>query len=141
MKTTKITVNIPVNTYSVPTEIRQEAVQLICNAFLYGRSDRFFHPYNDGCYRKATRCAYRRPANNKGDFFYGFDDKDYCEERGGEFYEIRGCEMKAAFEALRKAGYHIFRSNEYGSWMGYVCDAKPFLERGYEVTEFTDFID
>ena len=53
--------------------------------------------------------------------------------------------MKAAFEALRKAGYHMFRVRYYGSWMGYVAYEKPYFRDGdtvgTEVTEFTDFID
>lgn len=148
----EITINIPTNTYSVPTEIRQEAVQAICDAFLYGGCDRCFHPYHDGV-RTATRCAYRKPkaVNQYGKpvdgrgWFYGFESKSRCERNGIEFYEIRGCEMKAAFEALRKAGYHMFRVRYYGTWMGYVAYEKPYFRDGdtvgTEVSEFTDFID
>lgn len=49
--------------------------------------------------------------------------------------------MKAAFKALRNAGYHMFRIYEYGSWKGYICDKKPFYDGGTEVTTFNDFID
>lgn len=33
----EITVNIPKNDYIQPTEVRQEVVQAICEAFLHGR--------------------------------------------------------------------------------------------------------
>lgn len=54
---------------------------------------------------------------------------------------FNGEEMKAAFKALRNAGYHMFRIYEYGSWKGYICDKKPFYDGGTEVTTFNDFID
>ena len=40
----EITINIPENTYSVPTEVRSEVVQIICNAFLTGGAFKAFHP-------------------------------------------------------------------------------------------------
>ena len=40
-----------------------------------------------------------------------------------------------------KAGYHMYRVYEYGSWMGYACDKKPHYEGNTEVFEFNDFID
>lgn len=49
--------------------------------------------------------------------------------------------MKAAFKVLRSAGYHMFRIYKYGSWMGYICDKKPFIQDAEEVTTFNDFID
>lgn len=49
--------------------------------------------------------------------------------------------MKAAFKALRNAGYHMFLIYEYGLWKGYICDKKPFIQDGEEVTTFNDFID
>lgn len=47
--------------------------------------------------------------------------------------------MKAAFKALRNAGYHMFLIYEYGLWKGYICDKKPFIQDGEEVTTFNDF--
>lgn len=54
---------------------------------------------------------------------------------------FNGAEMKAAFKALRNAGYHMFRIYKYSSWKGYICDKKPFIQDGEEVTTFNDFID
>lgn len=148
----EITINIPKNTYSTPTEIRKEVVELICLAFIEGGCDRVFHPYNGsraGC-RPASLCAYRKPRGidmngnpvlSKG-WFYGFESEERCKEhRNCEFYRIHGSEMVAAFKALREAGWHIFRYYEYREWMGYRVCSKPYFEGCTEVSEFTDFID
>ena len=55
--------------------------------------------------------------------------------------ENDAAQMKAAFEALQNAGYYMFRVYEYGSWLGYKCSKKPFMNDGERVTEFNDFID
>ena len=147
----EITINIPKNTYSVPTEVRQDAVQKICDAFIRGGSERCFHPFNDGV-RTATLCAYKKPARpnpkTAEDFFYGFTNKRWCEDHRDthDYISIRGCEMEAAFNALRKAGYHMFKVRYFGgSWMGYVAYEKPYFRdgntEGTEVYEFADFID
>lgn len=130
----EITINIPQNTYSVPTEIRQEVVQAICDAFLNGR--RFFPNYHGNCGR------HRYVARN--DFGGGYGGTSFEEKPTGSFvskiYRIHGCEMQMAFNILIDAGYHIFRLWESG---GYEMSKKPHLEygRGEEVYEFTDFID
>lgn len=54
-------------------------------------------------------------------------------------YEV--AKLKLLFKALRKAGYHMYQVYEYGSWMGYICDKKPFHNGGREVVAFYDFID
>lgn len=54
---------------------------------------------------------------------------------------FNGEEMKAAFKALCNAGYHMFLIYEYGLWKDYICDKKPFIQDGEEVTTFNDFID
>lgn len=115
----EIKVNIPKNDYVQPTEVRQEVVQALCEAFLTTTCWKVFHPFcgsNNGC-RPSNR------HNTKG-----------C-------VRIRGCEVNAAFKALRKAGYHMYQVYEYGSWMGYICDEKPFHNGGREVVAFYDFID
>lgn len=35
----------------------------------------------------------------------------------------------------------MYQVYEYGSWMGYICDEKPFHNGGREVVAFYDFID
>lgn len=49
--------------------------------------------------------------------------------------------MEIKINIPTKAGYHIFKVYEYGSWMGYTCEKKPVLQNGKEVFEFNDFID
>jgi hypothetical protein len=108
----EITLSIPKNTYKVPTEVRAEIVQKLCNFFLGGS---ILHPYSDGPYRRPNQFYWKTPYN--------------------------GAEVKAAFKALIDAGYHIFRVYEFGSWMGYKLSVRPFYKDGVEVFEFTDFID
>lgn len=131
-----ITVNIPVNDYEVPNEIRQEVVQGICEAFLANNCWAVYHPFSDGAYRRKTDCIIRRKNERN---FYGFHNGTF----GSDEIKVKfnGAEMKAAFEALISAGYHIFKVYSYGSWKGYVLSKKPFMKDGVEVHEFTDFID
>ena len=130
----EITINIPKNDYSVPTEIRQEVVQAICDAFLGGRA--FFPNCHGACGR------HRYVARN--DFGGGYGSTSFEEDSKGVFvsksYRIHGCEMQAAFKILIAAGYHIFRLWRNG---GYELSKKPHLDydQGDEVYEFTDFID
>ena len=134
----EIKINIPQNTYSVPTEIRQEVVQAICETFLAGNCWTTFHPFHSGR-RNATKCVWLR--NGKG---VAFGDKSST-FHGDTFYEIRGCEMQSAFKVLIEAGYHIFRIYEYGDWFGYKVDKKPYFRywdrECSQAYEFTDFID
>ena len=130
----EITINIPKNDYIQPTAVRQEIVQAICKTFLETHCNSIFHPFSESCYRRATlRVDTVHPRG-------GFYDSDFA-KRVGSGVRFNGAEMKAAFNALRDAGYHMFKIYEYGSWMGYECSKKPFLKNGTEVTEFNDFID
>lgn len=125
----EIKVNIPKNDYKKPTEAREEVVQTICEIFLKTQWN-VFHPFagsNNGC-RNAN--LYIVKGSHQ---FFKSDSKNAI--------RVRGVEMQAAFEALIKAGYHMFRVYEYGEWMGYCCSKKPFIERGTEVKAFSDFID
>lgn len=125
----EITINIPKNDYVQPTEVRQEIVQAICITFLETHVNSIFHPFYDGPGRYPT--LYVDTKNKRGGFNKNKEDG----------VRVNGAEMKAAFKALREAGYHIFKIYEYRSWMGYECSKKPFMQDGTEVTEFTDFID
>lgn len=133
----EIRVNIPQNDYVQPTEVREEIVQKICDVFLDRRGGGYynvFHPFCDGCYRAAHRGLLSFKGSNKP-FEFGTPDSSY------DYIRIHGCEMKAAFEVLIKAGYHMFRIYDYDSWMGYICDQKPFRQGATEVRSFDDFID
>ena len=131
----EIKVNIPKNDYVQPMGVRQEVVQGICDAFLAQNCWSVFHPFSNSGYRKATKFIIRDSHN--GDF-YGFSNKCDQPELGVEF---NGAEMKCAFECLIKAGYHIYRRYEYGTWLGYIVHKKPHLHDAQEVFEFSDFID
>lgn len=134
----EITVNIHQNKYTQPTEVRAEVVQKICEVFLDRRAGAYhniFHPYSDGPYRDRTLGLVVR---NSGVAFK-FSNQSLLDSE--TLVRFNGQEMKAAFEALIKAGYHMYRVYEYGSWIGYLCDKKPFYQGGQEVYSFNDFID
>lgn len=131
----KIVVNIPQNTYEVPTEVRPDVVQYICEAFLCRTCNSVFHPFGTSVYRRATHFVELR--DGKGIGF--ISPSDYPGMKN--YIQFHGSEMAAAFKVLRKAGWHIFKYYVYGEWKGYRICEKPFYEGGTEVTEFTDFID
>lgn len=131
----EITINIPKNDYVQPTEVRPHVVQAICEAFLAQKAFSTFHPHSEGCYRQATLfvCLY----NGKGSSFH--HEPWHKDEQS---YKFNGAEMRAAFKALRDAGYHIFKRLHYGSWLGYEVRKRPYdYDGGTEVYDFTDFID
>lgn len=137
----EIKVNIPQNDYTQPTEIRENVVQMICDVFLDRRAGWYhnvFHPVSDGNYR--TRHKGLRVHKSSGKAWKFATNANDC-SKNEEFIGIRGCEMKAAFNALIKAGYYMFEVFEYDTWKGYICDNKPFYENGTQVFTFCDFID
>lgn len=140
----EIKINIQKNDYVQPTEVREEIVQKICDFFLpnsYGCSP-VFHPSNDGAYRDATLWISREISKSSGkEVLCGPMSYSRAERYDKNPTKIHGVEVSAAFEALRRAGYYMFRIYEYNSWMGYMCSKKPFVKGGVQVTEFTDFID
>lgn len=133
----EITLNIPQNDYVQPTEVRQFAVQTICD-YLLRNSSCILHPKNDGPYRQANLYLRRKEGEEN---WRGMCNWHYAEEKGFEHTLVRGVEVQAAFDALIKAGYCIFRVWEYRTWMGYCCSGKPRIDGGERVTQFTEFID
>lgn len=134
----EIRVNIPQNDYIQPTEVREDVVQKICDVFLNRRGGYchdVFHPYSENGYRVRTLGVVISKNGHANAFGYKADLE------GETIIKFHGTEMEAAFQALIKAGYHMYRVYEYGSWMGYVCDKKPHYEGNTEVFEFNDFID
>ena len=129
----EIKVNIPQNDYVQPTEVRQEIVQAICDGLLDGS---IFHPFNEGVYRQRRIYVARKKSSGKS--YFPCKKNDYDDT---EYIRVRGVEVNAAFKALRSAGYHLFCLYEYGTWKGYKCSKKPFIEKGTEVFSFNDFID
>lgn len=133
-------INIPKNTYSIPTEIREEIVQDICTVFLDRRGGNYyniFHPTTFGLHRNKTLYLIYYKNSNKP---FCFGSKNDCSD-GEKAIRIRGCEMKQAFKELQKAGYYMFSIYEYHSWLGYICHNKPFYDKGTLINDFTDFID
>lgn len=129
-------ITIKKNDYVKPTEIREEVVKAICDAFMSGCCDSTFHPFSD-------RFRYHDDAvfvcqGHCTCFVNNFHCKlDYNHES----IKFHGCEMKEAFRLLIEAGYHMFRIYSYGTWMGYRLSKYPFYEGGVEVFSFDDVID
>lgn len=128
-------INIKRNDYVIPTEVRDEVVQGICEAFLGGNCWSTYHPIGTSAYRRETSHIIKRKG---ADAYYGFNDEIFSGDEGVRF---NGAEMRKAFEVLIEAGYHMFRRYDYGVWKAYVCCKRPYCEGGVEVKEFTDFID
>lgn len=132
-----MTINIPQNDYATPTECRQEVVQAICEAFLSKAvAWSSFRPHTESRYRYATLLVLSRGGKAYGFHSRTFDDDD-------SYYRVRGCEMKAAFECLIKAGYHIFKYYPYrdSRCHSYCVRKEPFMQDAQEVFKFEDIID
>lgn len=143
----EITLNIPRNDYSQPTEPRPDVIQYIINAFLDNNNHctGIFHPVNDGYAR--TRHIYIEINEGYKTPVYRFvscPEKSHTRSRFVRFY---GCEMRAAMKGLIQAGWHILEVYEYCTWRGYICHEKPFYDycghgsREIRAEQFTDFID
>lgn len=127
----EVIVKIPKNTYEVPVEVRPDAVQAICEAFL--NSYPHYKTTDEGTSSKVY-------INEQGRWC--FSSVKLNKQEGFGYYEPRGCEIKAAFKALIDAGYFLFRNrNNFCHETEYNCSEKPYY-RGYQrVSEFNDFID
>lgn len=125
------------NDYVTPTEVRDEVVQGICEAFLRGGWDSVFHPVSDGLCRGKTLYIARNSNDTK---FYGFTSRRYD---GEEIVKFNGAEMEKAFQVLIDNGYFMWRIYQYGSWMGYECTKTPVAPRNgaVRVAMFRDVID
>lgn len=119
----EIRLNIPQNDYKEVTEIRESVVQEICNIFLRGE---IFHPTSGGAYRNADRVIHLAKGGLRSGFgkLQGYDNV---------YVRIHSCEIKAAVNALKDAGYYLFECYEYGSWLGYKIDKYPSIERGRRI--------
>lgn len=137
-------IEIPKNEYVQPSEVREEVVQAICEAFIFGIADGTYHPFsgsNNGS-RPATQFVYK-PTRKGLQPKWGFKSSRYLDPTDIS-YKIRGVEMKQAFQELIKAGYYMFKIWRYGSWLGYVCHRNPFYfndVRSERVESFNERID
>lgn len=92
-------INIPENTYSMPTEIRSEVVQSICDQMLrLGKLD--FSTRTEKLYFDTKRKSITN---------------DICNSNG-TFIRVHSIEVNTAFQALQRKGYFIKKEKEI------VCD-------------------
>lgn len=125
----EIRVNIPINDWKEPTEVREEVVQGICESFLAENAWTTFHPHSEGMYCQKTSYIFR----HKGEkIFKGFTSKPFDSEVNVRF---NSAELKTAVECLKKSGYYIHEVYEYRTWLGYVCSKYPTISKGRRVEE------
>lgn len=133
-------ITIKQNTYTRPTECREEVVQAICDAFLNHCIHSTYHPHKNGRCRYPTKYVVGRTHGSTTEFF-GFDSTKEETHSHDVGYEIRGCEMRRAFKELINAGYYMFKVYTYGEWLGYEVYHKPHMEGGIRVESFNEEID
>lgn len=130
----ELKLNIPENTYQKPIEVRPEVVQLICDALMKCRDIMHcYHPKDEGYYRKAHDYV-----SNNG-CFVDRDDKHKYDNK--DLYTIRTIEMQYAFNAIIKAGWHIFKYYAYGSWVGFFVKSTDYDDNAVEVKSFEIRLD
>lgn len=136
-------INIPKNNYAQPTEVREEVVQAICDAFLQGGSWSIYHPVSCKPNRGGRNQTQHVVKPNRPGFrsVFCFWHEQHSPDPTDTVYSFNGAEMKRAFEELIKAGYYMFRIYQYGIWLGYKCSKVPFLTDGTLVQSFEDRID
>ena len=123
-KTSTITLTLPINTWSKPTEIREEVVQAICNAFLNGMKH-YTHDWK----------PYIPYVNMKTQVFADSGDHYYSKE--GDFLKFHECEMRLAFKALKEAGFYFEQiSNRNGTWYALRKKSYPSSTYGKMVETF-----
>lgn len=126
----KITLSIPLNTWTKPVEVRTEVVQLICDTFLRGIS--WWSLYD---------VIVKNPHSDRMEFG---DSENYgyrCSSKSEIIVKFHECEMRAAFEALQSAGWHFITGRHYGSsskW--YKLTEKNYTNTSdqYIVTDFCE---
>ena len=143
----RISVNIPKNDYVQPTEVREKVVQDICNHIIHWMK----HSCEEGFYQLRIKDFYYKNAmlyliysSSEKTETSGFQDNGKIDEARYPFHvKVRTCEMKAVFNVMQKAGYHIFGShNITDNVHTYVFTKKPFLNgRKAEKIDFSMFID
>lgn len=144
-------IQIKKNDYVQPTEVREEVVQAICDAFIYGAEhpthvDHTYRPFSCGAYRGSTRLVAKPTCRGVvNEFKFIEQGKEYQTDIT---YRFNGAEMKQAFEELIHAGYYMFviyTPGKSGMWKGYRCHKKPYAKDWWEgatrVSSFEDFID
>lgn len=124
-------IKIPTNDYQRPSQIREEIVQLICDAFLGGDT------YKATCtnHFSADYCVDTEGMRPR--FYNGY--KSGINEKHIE-HKFNGAEMSAAFDALIKAGYFMYKGCDGG--VVYRCQRRDFCNDGWQrVDSFDTRID
>ena len=125
MTISTITLTLPTNTWTKSTEVRNEVVQAICNAFLNGMN----HYKNDWK-------PYIPYVNMETLTFADSSDHCYSDKKFVKFHE---CEMKVAFKALKSVGYYIENiSTNHGTWYSLRKKSYPSSSYGRMVETFTE---
>jgi hypothetical protein len=133
----EIKINIPKNDYVQPTDVREEVVTAICDAFLRGSV------FDTGYLGNSETTINVVRAIGERHFFCTSREHPACCTRPAEIkYRIHGVEMQAAFDVLRKAGYYITCCHMTSS-ITYRCSKKPERDGKYKVYDgnFYHFID
>ena len=124
----EITINIPKNNYVQPNEVRQNVVQLCCDAML-----NMIKMKRELAIRKDTM---RVCVGKNGYAMWGLDARE-------RDIQVRTCELRAAFDAMQDAGYYIYVTlMSYPREYRFTFSEKPFFEgRKAERVDFNLFID
>lgn len=97
--------------YNNAMEVRENVVNLICKAFLYGNEiTRVFYPITQSSAYKAT--------NAVGTDKYGFKHVEVGKEER-YFIKFNKNEMEAAIKKMREHGYYLQNQLKHGFWQGY----------------------
>lgn len=129
----EIRINIPMNDYVQPTEVREKVVQMICDSILKTYLDRHDLVF-EWKEPKATLCVH----GYKTAFLSPTSNNVYKEEN----ISVRSCEMSAAFDILQEAGYFIYPAiNTYGETIYHFSTKPSYAGRCGKKTSFDLFID
>lgn len=130
----QMSVDIPLNDWKEDTQVREDVVQGICNAFLAGA---VWHPCRGGGYRDANNelamdacLSDWRNCNSFRSSYWHKHKNEY------KFCKFTRNEMREAWLALRRAGYRMIRILECEEWPGYVCGKSDYFEFGTVVESF-----
>lgn len=145
-------IQIKKNEYVQPTEVREEVVQAICDAFLGIDGDAHQSPSLWHKLRTAGINYDQKPTlyvavHNKRRDYSGFATEEKMKEvlrlhpNDYTFHRMRTVEVARAFQELIKAGYYMYGVNYY-TQSTYWCYCKPECD-GYTsgLEEFKGNID
>lgn len=114
-------ITIPTNNYRENDRCDEKVVQAICNAFLYGRAWRFYHPFSEGAYRQRNSLV----SMTRGMF-------ESSRMADNDCVAFTNAEMDMAVAELKKAGYFLYKKYEFGSWLMYFFSEKSYLDPSYK---------